>query len=112
MTAQQTSVGRIGPQKFDDGVVLHGNAPHTKRWQKHGEDRLYFESTKDDGGYVDLTAGEVVDLQPYYGSGVRDYDMGIEGDTVVIRALPEYSLVQKQDAEPQVVAEIPLEVFA
>ena len=61
---------------------------------------------------VDLNAGEVVDLQPYHDSGVRDYDMEIEDDTVALCALPEYSLVQKQDAEPQTIGEIPLEVFA
>lgn len=103
MFAQKTSVSRIGPQKFDDGIVRHDGS------------RLYFESTIDDGNYVSPNAGEVLNLQAYSSSSVHDYDIEAKHNTVVIRALPEYSLVrlaQKQDAKPQVLTGNLVEIFA
>jgi len=111
MVVDKASNSTHSTQRFKDGVVLYSSAPHTKRWQKHGEDRVCLESTRDDGGYVDLKAGKIVGLKPSHASGVRDYEMDIKDDTVIIRALPKYSLIQSQDTEPRVLAGVPTEVF-
>lgn len=97
-----------GKNRYEDGVVVHGT--HDERWQKHGHDRIYPEVAEE--GYVDLNAGEVVDMEPHYDSGVSEFrlDFNPEKDALELVAVPREG-ARRQGAEEGIIATIPTEVL-
>ena len=95
------------PSKYNDGVELS----NARRWSKHGNDRIYPNSAKE--GYVDLNAGEVVEMTPHYSSGVDEYrmDFNADKDALELIEIPRLEIAQKKDVDERVVATIPTEAF-
>lgn len=107
MSVQVTHRAAGSAREYADGV----ETIRADRWQKHGNDRIYPTSACD--GYVDLVAGEVVDMEAHYDSGVDEYrmDFNAEADALELVEVPRAEFAQKNDAEERVVARIPTEVF-
>lgn len=108
MSATRTNPrGPNGRETYDDGVDIRRGS----RWTKGDHDRIYPDSAKD--GYVDLTAGEIVDLSAHYESGVGDYrmDFNAEQDALELVEVPRPEFAHKTGAEERVVATIPRSVF-
>jgi hypothetical protein len=60
---------------FDDGDVI-GDGWEVNRWQKYGNDRLYFENAE---GYIDVESGAVKEGAPVTNVEVEQ----VKGDTWV-----------------------------
>jgi len=113
MSKAQLTTGSHGSHKsYDDGVVIKGS--DTSRWQKYGNDRIYPGSA--DNGYLDIKAGEVVSLEPYYGSGVKEYAIEFDAETeaLVFKAVGKPEVVKNSlsGKDEKVIARIPRDVMA
>jgi hypothetical protein len=95
--------------KYSDGVRTMCK---TDRWQKGSEDRLYPDQAE--SGYVDLAAGEVVDLVPRAGSQVKDFELSFNAaeDCLELIQNPTHEVARKCNAEPKTIAKIPTKVLA
>ena len=96
---------------YDDDGVARGR--NTNRWQKYGNDRLYLGG--DHEGYIDIQAGEVVDLEPAPQTDIEEFTFSYDDkrDALVLWAVvPEdvarNSLSKKTRKE---IARIPCEIL-
>ena len=119
--AQQTDTERDEPwtPSTDDATFHHydddgvARTRHTDRWQKHGHDRIYPNSA--DEGYIDLNAGEVVDLKPRHEAGIKEYEFEYDDarDALVLWAVGERKAVRNSLSKKtkKEVARIPCELM-